>query len=189
LNLISPSGKSRTSSRSFFAGIDPVELLVEAKGSRVTITATDLELSVALPAKQKSRRRRGDDSSKEAPGAFDFCRERRNQIQAAGNHWVEIVSDKKKYKLVGMAKKISQRCGDAARDVRFPLPRSKALIGKTKFAISMEGRATAQRRIAHLEAGHGRDVATDGHRLALAENRIKSSRLEWRSKVLVPKKA
>jgi len=44
-------------------------LLLEAKGNRLTITATDLELSVRTLAKLTSRKKARDDPGQEASGA------------------------------------------------------------------------------------------------------------------------
>src|SRR5208282_502343 len=64
-------------------------LLVEAKGTQLTITATDLELSIRTSCEAKIK--------KEGAGTIPAKK-------LLDNHWVEVVSDKKKYKLVGMAK-------------------------------------------------------------------------------------
>jgi len=93
------------------------------------------------------------------------------------NHWVEIVSDKKKYKLVGMAKENFPALPAMPHVmVKIPTPTLESLIGKTKFAISMEeSRYTLNGGLLILKPDTVAMVATDGHRLALAET-IKSSR-------------
>ena len=57
-------------------------LLVEAKGSQLTITATDLELSIRTSCEAKIKGRRGDYSGEKAAGAGALAARRRNQSQA-----------------------------------------------------------------------------------------------------------
>ena len=80
-------------------------LLVEAKGSRVTITATDLELSVRTSCEAKIKKEgAGTIPAKKLLELVRLLPEGEIKFKLLENHWVEIVSDKKKYKLVGMAK-------------------------------------------------------------------------------------
>src|ERR1700740_2206801 len=65
-----------------------------------------------------------------------------------------------------------------------------SLIAKTKFAISMEeSRYTLNGGLLILRPDTLAMVATDGHRLALAETDHKLTGLNGELKVLVPKKA
>jgi DNA polymerase-3 subunit beta len=65
-----------------------------------------------------------------------------------------------------------------------------SLIGKTKFAISMEeSRYTLNGGLLILKPDTLAMVATDGHRLALAETDQKLAGLNGEVKVLIPKKA
>src|SRR5271165_3218702 len=80
-------------------------LLVEAKGSRLTITATDLELSVRTSCEAKVKKEgAGTIPAKKLLELVPLLPEGEIKFKLLENHWVEIVSDKKKYKLVGMAK-------------------------------------------------------------------------------------
>src|SRR6201981_4032985 len=80
-------------------------LLVEAKGSRLTITATDLELSVRTSCEAKIKKEgAGTIPAKKLLELVRLLPEGEIKFRLLENHWVEIVSDKKKYKLVGMAK-------------------------------------------------------------------------------------
>jgi len=55
------------------------------------------------------------------------------------NHWVEIISDRKKYKMVGMARENFPALPAMPHTlVKIPAAVLESLIGKTKFAISME---------------------------------------------------
>src|SRR6267142_2010733 len=80
-------------------------LLVEAKGSSLTITATDLELSIRTSCEAKIKKEgAGTIPAKKLLELVRLLPEGEIKVRLLENHWVEIVSDKKKYKLVGMAK-------------------------------------------------------------------------------------
>jgi DNA polymerase-3 subunit beta len=104
---------------------------------------------------------------------------------------MEIVSDKKKYKLVGMAKENFPALPVMPHVlVKIPAPILESLIEKTKFAISLEeSRYTLNGGLLILKPETVAMVATDGHRLALAETDQKLSGLNGEVKVLIPKKA
>src|SRR6267143_1260201 len=140
-------------------------LLVEAKGDRVTITATDLELSVRTSCEAKVKKEgAGTIPAKKLLELVRLLPEGEIKFKLLDNHWVEIVSDKKKYKLVGMAKE--------------------------NFAISMEeSRYTLNGGLLILKPDTLAMVATDGHRLALAETDQKLAGLNGEVRVLIPKKA
>src|ERR1700748_3295784 len=80
-------------------------LLVEAKGSQLNITATDLELSIRTSCEVKIKKE--DAGTVPAKKLLELVRllpEGEIKFRLLENHWVEIISDKKKYKLVGMAR-------------------------------------------------------------------------------------
>jgi DNA polymerase-3 subunit beta len=74
--------------------------------------------------------------------------------------------------------------------VKIPAAVLEGLISKTKFAISMEeSRYTLNGGLLILKPDTLAMVATDGHRLALAETDHKLTGLNGEVKVLIPKKA
>src|SRR4029077_6925491 len=78
---------------------------VKAKGSTLTITATDLELSVRTSCEVKIKKEgAGTIPAKKLLELVRLLPEGEIKFKLLDNHWVEIVSDKKKYRLVGMAK-------------------------------------------------------------------------------------
>ena len=80
-------------------------LLVEAKGNRLTITATDLELSIRTSCEAKVKKEgAGTIPAKKLLELVRLLPEGEIKCRLLENHWVEIVSERKKYKLVGMAK-------------------------------------------------------------------------------------
>jgi DNA polymerase-3 subunit beta len=167
-------------------------LLVEAKGSRLTITATDLELSIRTSCEAKIKKDgAGTIPAKKLIELIRLLPEGEIRFKLLENHWVEIVSDKKKYKLVGMAKENFPALPAMPHVlVKIPSAILESLIGKTKFAISMEeSRYTLNGGLMILKPDTLAMVATDGHRLALAETDQKLAGLNGEVKVLIPKKA
>src|SRR5579859_247044 len=167
-------------------------LLVEAKGSRLTITATDLELSIRTSCEAKVKKEgAGTIPAKKLLELVRLLPEGEIKFKLLENHWVEIVSDKKKYKLVGMAKENFPALPAMPHVmVKIPTATLESLISKTKFAISMEeSRYTLNGGLLILKPYIVAMVATDGHRLALAETDQKLAGLNGEVKVLIPKKA
>jgi DNA polymerase-3 subunit beta len=167
-------------------------LLVEAKGSRITITATDLELSIRTSCEAKVKKEgAGTIPAKKLLELVRLLPEGEIKCKLLENQWVEVVSDKKKYKLVGMAKENFPTLPTMPHSmVKISAPVLEGLIAKTKFAISMEeSRYTLNGGLLILKPDTLAMVATDGHRLALAETDQKLDGLSGEMKVLIPKKA
>src|ERR1700745_963032 len=167
-------------------------LLVEAREGRVTITATDLELSVRTSCEARVKKEgAGTIPAKKLLELVRLLPEGEIKFKLLDNHWVEIVSDRKKYKLVGMAKENFPALPTMPHTlVRIPATLLEGLISKTKFAISMEeSRYTLNGGLLILRPDTLSMVATDGHRLALAETDHKLTGLNGEVKVLIPKKA
>jgi DNA polymerase-3 subunit beta len=167
-------------------------LLIEAQGSRLTITATDLELSIRTSCEAKIKKEgAGTIPAKKLLELVRLLPEGEIKVKLLDNHWIEIVSDRKKYKLVGMAKENFPALPAMPHTlVKIPAAILENLISKTKFAISMEeSRYTLNGGLMILKPDTLAMVATDGHRLALAETDHKLAGLNGEVKVLVPKKA
>src|SRR6202041_2195108 len=167
-------------------------LLVEAKGSTLTITATDLELSIRTSCEAKVKKEgAGTIPRKKLLELVRLLPDGEIKFRLLENHWVEIVSERKKYKLVGMAKENFPALPAMPHTmVKISAPVMESLIGKTKFAISMEeSRYTLNGGLLILKPDTLAMVATDGHRLALAETDQKLAGLNGEVKVLIPKKA
>src|ERR1700747_1266514 len=167
-------------------------LLVEVKGSQLTITATDLELSVRTSCEARVKKEgAGTIPAKKLLELVRLLPEGEIKFKLLDNHWVEIVSEKKRYKLVGMAKENFPALPALPHVLaRVPATLLEGLISKTKFAISMEeSRYTLNGGLLILKPDTLAMVATDGHRLALAETDHKLAGLNGEVKVLIPKKA
>src|SRR5947209_17662696 len=147
-------------------------LLVEARDGRVTITATDLELSVRTSCEAKVKKEgAGTIPAKKLLDLVRLLPEGEIKFKLLDNHWVEIVSGRKKYKMVGLAKENFPAIPAVPHTlVQIPASVLESLIARTKFAISLEeSRYTLNGGLMILKPDTLAMVATDGHRLALAE--------------------
>src|SRR6202050_562339 len=80
-------------------------LLVEAKGSQLTITATDLELSVRTSCEAKIKKEgAGTIPAKKLLELVRLLPEEEIKFKFLENHWVQIQSGRRTYTMVGMAK-------------------------------------------------------------------------------------
>ncbi len=166
-------------------------LLCEAKGDRVTITATDLELSIRTSCEAKIKKDgAGTIPAKKLLELVRLLPDEDIKFKLLDNHWVQITCDRKTYKLVGMAKdNFPALPAPPPAQVKIPTKILASLISKTQFAISLEeSRYTLNGALLLLKPESCSMVATDGHRLALAETDHKFAGLNNEIRVLVPKK-
>jgi DNA polymerase-3 subunit beta len=167
-------------------------LLFEAKGNRLSITATDLELSIRTSCDAKVKKE--GSGTIPAKKLYDLVRllpDEEIRFKLIENHWIQILSDRKSYKLVGMSKEnFPALPGFPHALVKIPAALLNDLIAKTTFAISLEeSRYTLNGALLVLKPESVTMVATDGHRLAMVENTHKLEGLSAEVRVLVPKKA
>ncbi len=168
--------------------------LFEAAGDRLSITATDLDLSLrtSCPAKIKKEgactipaRKLYDYVRLLSPGDISF--------KLLENHWVNIRSGRSNTKMVGMARSNfpSLPAFPTANVVKVPARALHTMIAKTIFAISNEeSRYTLNGALLVLKPESMTMVATDGHRLAYIENTgAKFENVSGELRTLVPKKA
>src|SRR6202167_3140757 len=80
-------------------------LLCEVKGSQLTITATDLELSVRASCEAKVKKEgAGPIPAKKLLDLVRLLPDGEIKFKLLENHWMQITSDRRTYKMVGMAK-------------------------------------------------------------------------------------
>src|SRR6202158_1687938 len=78
-------------------------LLVEAREGRVTITATDLELSVRTSCEAKVKKEgAGTIPAKKLLELVRLLPEGEIRFKLLDNHWVQSLADRKTYKMSGM---------------------------------------------------------------------------------------
>src|SRR5438094_6137187 len=168
--------------------------LFEAAGDKLSLTATDLDLSLRTACSAKVKKegsctipaRKLHDYVKLLPDA-DIT------IKLLENHWVSIRCGRSNTKMVGMAKSNfpSLPAFPTAGAVTIPAQVLRGLIARTGFAISNEeSRYTLNGALMLLKPESITMVATDGHRLAHCERAgEKFEGVSGELKTLVPKKA
>jgi len=168
--------------------------LFEAAGDKLSLTATDLDLSLRTSCNAKVRKegsctipaRKLHDYVKLLPDA-DIT------VKLLENHWVSIRCGRSNTKMVGMAR--SNFPGlpafPGASVVNIPAQVLRGMIAKTGFAIANEeSRYTLNGALMVLKPESITMVATDGHRLAHIERGgEKFDGISGEMKTLVPKKA
>src|SRR5271168_5007291 len=167
-------------------------LLCEAKGNRLTITATDLELSIRTSCEAKVKKEgAGTIPAKKLLELVRLLPDEEIKFKLLENHYVQITCDRKNYKLVGMSKDNFPALPNfPSALVKIPAKLLAGVIAKTTFAISLEeSRYTLNGALLVLKPGSLTMVATDGHRLAMVETDHKFEGLSAETRVLVPKKA
>jgi DNA polymerase-3 subunit beta len=167
-------------------------LLCEAKGNRLYITATDLELSIRTSCEAKVKKEgAGTIPAKKLLELVRLLPEGEIKFKLLENHWMQITSDRKSYKLVGMSKDNFPALPSFPHAlIQIPAKLLAGVIAKTTFAISLEeSRYTLNGALLVLKPGSITMVATDGHRLAMVETDHKFEGFSAETRVLVPKKA
>ncbi|HEX7422277.1 MAG TPA: DNA polymerase III subunit beta [Terriglobales bacterium] len=168
--------------------------LFEAAGDKLSLTATDLDLSLRTSCNAKVKKEGA--CTIPARKLYDYVRllpDADITIRLLENHWVSIRCGRSNTKMVGMAK--SNFPGlpvfPSAGVIKIPAAVLRSMIAKTGFAIaSEESRYTLNGALMVLKPESITMVATDGHRLAHVERAgEKFEGVSGEMKTLIPKKA
>jgi len=168
--------------------------LFEAAGDKLSLTATDLDLSLRTSCNAKVKKEGA--CTIPARKLYDYVKllpDADITIRLLENHWVSIRCGRSNTKMVGMAR--SNFPGlpvfPSAGVIKIPAAVLRSMIAKTGFAIaSEESRYTLNGALMVLKPESITMVATDGHRLAHVE-RVgeKFEGVSGEMKTLIPKKA
>jgi DNA polymerase-3 subunit beta len=166
--------------------------LFEASGDKLSITATDLDLSLrtSCPATVKKE----GSCTVPARKLYDYVKllgDGEISIKLLENHWVQIRSGRSNTKMVGMARANFPALPlFPAEAIPLPAQVLRQLIARTIFSISNEeSRYTLNGALMVLKPESLTMVATDGHRLAHIEHGGTKLPVNGEMRVLVPKKA
>ncbi len=168
--------------------------LFEASGDKLSLTATDLDLSLRTSCIAKVKKEGA--CTIPARKLYDYVRllpDADITIRLLENHWVSIRCGRSNTKMVGMAK--SNFPGlpvfPSAGAIKIPAAVLRSMIAKTGFAIANEeSRYTLNGALMVLKPESITMVATDGHRLAHIERSgEKFEGVSGEMKTLIPKKA
>jgi len=168
--------------------------LFEAAGDKLTLTATDLDLSLRTACDAKVKKEGA--CTVPARKLYDYVKllpDADITIRLMENHWVSIRCGRSNTKMVGMARSNFPTLPvfPSAGVVKIPSAVLRSMIAKTGFAIATEeSRYTLNGALMVLKPESITMVATDGHRLAHIERSgEKFDGVSGEMKTLVPKKA
>ena len=167
-------------------------VLMEAEGERLTLTATDLELGIrcSCPARV----------AKEGAGTvpvrrlLDYVRllpEGDLTIKFGENQWAMLTCGRSKTRIAGISRESFPELPQMPEQLaEIPVGILASMIAKTIFAISAEeSRFTLNGALLQLRSQSMLMVATDGHRLAHIETRSEIPGITASYRALLPRKA
>jgi DNA polymerase-3 subunit beta len=168
-------------------------VLIEAVGDSIVLTATDLELGIrcSCPARVKKE----GSGTVPARKLLDFVRllpEGDVHIKFLDNHWANITAGRSRTRIPGMSRESFPELPQMPPKIaELPIKTVASMISRTQFAISTEeSRFTLNGALLLLTPQTLTMVATDGHRLAYVQaNAIETDNVQQNFRALVPKKA
>lgn len=167
--------------------------LFEASGDKLSLTATDLDLSLRTSCNAKVKKEGA--CTIPARKLYDYVKllpDADISIKLLENHWVSIRCGRSNTKMVGMARSNfpSLPVFPTSGVITIPAQVLRSMIAKTGFAIANEeSRYTLNGALMVLKPESITMVATDGHRLAHIERPgEKFEGVSGEMKTLIPKK-
>lgn len=147
-------------------------ILLETDGDRLVLTATDLELGIrcSCPAKI-SKNGAGTIPARRLLDYVRLLPDSEIQVKFGDNQWANLVCGRSRTRIAGMSRESFPELPEMPETLaEIPAGLLSSLIGKTIFAISAEeSRFTLNGALMIVKPDGLTLVATDGHRLALAE--------------------
>jgi DNA polymerase III subunit beta len=167
-------------------------VLVEANGDRIVLTATDLELGIRCSCPAKVKKSGG--STIPARRLLDYVRllpEGDVHVKVADNQWANLTSARSKTRIAGMSKDSFPELPQMPPILaEIPIGVLAQMIARTIFAISSEeSRFTLNGALLILKKGGVTMVATDGHRLSMTETSADIPGVTGNYRALLPRKA
>src|SRR5437870_1000559 len=168
-------------------------VLLEADGDRIMLTATDLELGIrcSCPARVK-KEGAGTVPARKLLEYVRLLPEGDLQMKFLENHWANITSGRSRTRMAGMSREsFPELPSMPAAMAEVPVRTLASMISRTAFAISMEeSRFTLNGALLVMRPEDLTMVATDGHRLAFVQSLPGGNgRVEQAFRALIPKKA
>jgi DNA polymerase III subunit beta len=168
-------------------------VLLEASGDRITLSATDLELGIrcSCPARIKKE----GSGTIPARKLLDYVRllpEGDVNMKFLESHWANITSGRSRTRIPGMSRESFPELPQMPEAIaEIPVKTLTAMIARTQFAISMEeSRFTLNGALLLMQAEGLTMVSTDSHRLAFVQAAAADSgRVDQQFRALIPKKA
>jgi DNA polymerase III subunit beta len=147
-------------------------VLLEASGDHLTLTATDLELGIRCTC--PARIKREGAGTIPARKLLDYVRllpEGDVQMKFLENHWASITCGRSRTRIAGMSRESFPELPEMPPPIAsVPIKMLASMISRTSFAISMEeSRFTLNGALLVMRPEGLTMVATDGHRLAYVQ--------------------
>lgn len=167
-------------------------VLIEADGDRIQITATDLELGFRCSCAAKVKK--AGAGTIPARRLLDYVRllpDSDVQVKVGDNHWANLTCGRSKTRIAGMSRDSFPELPEMPEVLaEMPIGVLGGMINKTVFAISSEeSRFTLNGALLVLRKGGLVMVATDGHRLAMVESSDELPGVNASYRALLPRKA
>ncbi len=169
-------------------------LLMEADGDSVRITATDLDQAIRTSCAAKVKK--PGSCTIPARKLFDYVKLLADgdvSIKLLENHWVQIRSGRSNTKMVGLGRANYPQVPEMPElsSVTLPTAVLRTLISHTIFSISSEeSRYTLNGALLILKPDSLAMVTTDGHRLAFIEKTEEPLQgISGEKRTLIPRKA
>src|SRR6476619_3237996 len=150
-------------------------VLVEADGDRITLTATDLELGIrcSCPARVAN----AGAGTIPAKKLLDYVRllpDADIQLKFGDNQWANLLCGRSRTRMAGMSRESFPELPQMPELLaEVPIATLASMVQKTIFAISAEeSRFTLNGALLLLKSDGLTMVATDGHRLALVQSAV-----------------
>src|ERR1700730_4658991 len=167
-------------------------VLVEAEGDRIKLTATDLELGIrsSCPARVKKQ----GAGTIPAKRLLDYVRllpDADLDVKLQENQWASLVCGRSRTRIAGMSRESFPELPQMPQELAvIPVGLLASMIGKTIFSISAEeSRFTLNGALLILKSSGIIMVATDGHRLAMVEADLNLPGMTTSYRALLPRKA
>ena len=167
-------------------------VLVEARGSEVRISATDLDVSLRCGCAAQVQKE--GSITLGAKKLYEIARslpESDVHLTVLPDSWATVECERVVFKMAGLPREDfpSLPEGKATKGIEIPADALRALISRTAFAITAEdARYYLSGALLLLERESASMVATDGHRLAFAQRKV-ALKVAEPMRVLVPRKA
>ncbi len=171
-------------------------ILLEADEGRLSVTATDLEVSLLQTCEAEVKK--AGRAATSARKLFEIVREAGSEavtIKKTDNQWVEVSYGRSEFKLLGIDPEehpgmpAAGQNGSKVTKIELDAGDLAEVIRKTIFAVSADDTRSNLSGV-YLEKGtkkgQVRLVATDGHRLAMVDRKVKGQGPD--KGVILPKK-
>jgi DNA polymerase-3 subunit beta len=167
-------------------------VLVEADGDRIHLTATDLELGIRCSCPARVKKSGG--GTIPARRLLDYVRllpDGDVQVKIQENHWASLVCGRSRTRIAGMSRESFPELPQMPEALaEIPIGVLASMISKTIFAISTEeSRFTLNGALLVLKKGTLIMVATDSHRLSMVESVGELPGVNAAYRALLPRKA